>query len=261
MDLKVKEFISYRYLLWAFTTRNIAIKYKQTVMGFVWAVFMPIVIVLSGIMVRQAMAIIAGTKLDFSHVITVSVKALPWAFFVSAIKFAVGSLTANMNLVSKIYFPRAIFPLSYVFGALFDFVISALAFSVMFLIAGVGLSIHILWLPVYLLLLILLTSGLSMLLSCGNLFFRDVRYIVDVILTFGIFFTPVFYEASLFGRFEILLLINPVGSILEGINQVVVLHKAPDYFWLTYAAVCSILCFIWSWNVFHKTEPKFAECI
>jgi ABC-type polysaccharide/polyol phosphate export permease len=261
MNKMVKELISYRSLLWAFIVRNIQVKYKQTAMGFLWAIFMPVVIVLSGIMVKKAMAILSGSYLELSAVITVSVKALPWAFFVSALKFAVGALTQNMNLVGKIYFPRAILPLSYVFGALFDFLISALAFSALFIFAGVGISIHILWLPVMLLLLVIFTSGLALLLACGNLFYRDVKYIVDVILTFGIFFTPVFYEAGMFGKYEPVLLISPVGALLENINTVVVLHQPPDLFWMIYAAVCSVLTFVGGWYIFQKNEPRFAECM
>lgn len=166
-----------------------------------------------------------------------------------------------MNLVGKIYFPRAILPLSYVFGALFDFMISVVAFSVLFAFARIGLSIYILWLPLMMVLLFIFTAGVSLLLACGNLFYRDVKYIVDVILTFGIFFTPVFYEASMFGKYEPVLLISPVGALLENINAVVVLHQAPNFFWLTYAAVCSVLTFVGAWYLFQKSEPKFAECM
>lgn len=261
MNAMVNELVNYRHLLWAFVTRNIKIKYKQTVMGFMWALFMPVVIVLSGILVKKAMSILSNTPLELSQVITVSVKALPWAFFVSGLKFAVGSLTANMGLVKKIYFPRAIFPLSYVLGALFDFLISVAAFSVFFAIAGLGVSIHLLWLPVMILLLVMLTAGLSMILSCGNLFYRDVKYIVDVILTFGIFFTPVFFEADMFGKYGILLLLNPMGSLLEIINSVVVLKVAPNMLWVGYVVLWSLGSFFGGWYIFQKVEPKFSECI
>ena len=261
MNNMIKELWNYRQLLYVFVWRNIKIKYKQTIMGFLWAVFMPVVIVLSGIMVKKAMSVLSGKPLELSQIVSVSVKALPWAFFVSALKFSVASLVTNMSLVSKIYFPRAIFPLSYVFGSLFDFFISVVAFSIVFTFAQIGISFYILWLPVLILLLFLLTAGLAMILSCGNLFYRDVKYIVDVLLTFGIFFTPVFYEASMFSRLETLLLLNPVGSILENVNRVVVLHQPPDLFWLSYAAAWAVFGFIGAWIIFHKAEPKFAECI
>src|ERR1043165_1343797 len=91
-----KEIYQYRHLLTAFVIRNIQVKYKQRFMGFLWALFMPIVIVLSGVVVKKAMSILSKNPLDVSDVVSVSVKALPWAFFAGALKFAVGSLVQNM---------------------------------------------------------------------------------------------------------------------------------------------------------------------
>jgi len=100
-----------------------------------------------------------------------------------------------------------------------------------------------------------------MMLSCANLFYRDVKYVVDVILTFAIFFTPVFYDASLFGKWETLLLLNPIGAMLECINDIVINHQAPKWIWFYYSGINSILSFFIGWNLFHKVEPVFAERI
>jgi len=197
----------------------------------------------------------------FAELASVSVKSLPWAFFVGSIRFATNSLVGRSNLVTKIYFPREVLPLSSVLGNLFDFSIATTVLILIFAIARIGVSIYLLWLPFLLILLILFTSGLSMLLSCANLFFRDVKYIVEVILTFGIFFTPVFYEAKMFGKWAPILLLNPIGSILEGINDVVVLHCQPDFFWLIYASCWAIIGFFVSWKIFDNLEPSFAENI
>lgn len=261
MNEMIKELFNYRELLLAFTRRNIQMKYKQTFMGFLWALFMPAIIVISGIMVRKAMSVLSGKNLEWEHVASVAVKALPWAFFVGAIKFAVNSLVGNINLVTKIYFPRVVFPLSYVLGHTFDFVVASFALSIILCFAKVGVSIYLLWLPVLLIFLILLTAGFSIILSCANLFYRDVRHIVDVLLTFGIFFTPVFYDANMFSGLKTILMLNPMGSILENINHVVVLHQAPEMGWLIYAGLWSVLGFFGAWCIFEKAEPKFAESI
>ena len=261
MNEMLKELINYRELLFAFTKRNIQIKYKQTIMGFLWAIFMPIIIVFSGIMVRKAMSVLSGHPLEGGQIASVAVKSLPWAFFVGALRFSVGSLVGNLNLVTKIYFPRVIFPLSYVFGQIFDFFVAAIFLVIALVFFHVGISIYILWLPILILFLVLLTAGLSMVLACANLFYRDVRHVVDVILTFGIFFTPVFYDASMFSGLQLALLLNPIGSILENINLVVVLGHPPVLFWMVYAGVTSTLIFVGSWIIFEKTEPKFAENI
>ena len=100
MNEMLQELIRYRELLVAFTKRNIQIKYKQTLMGFLWAIFMPIIIVFSGIMVRKAMAVLSGKPLEGESIASVAVKSLPWAFFVGALRFSVGSLIGNLNLVT-----------------------------------------------------------------------------------------------------------------------------------------------------------------
>ena len=193
MSEMIKEFIQYRGLLVALTLRSIKIRYKQTAMGFLWAIFMPIIIVLAGIIVKKAMAVLSGRPLELSQIASVVVKSLPWAFFIGALKFSVNSLVGNMNLVQKIYFPREVFPISYILAQLFDFLIASFTLTLVLIFAKIGISIHLLWLPLIILFLVLFTAALGLLLSCANLFFRDVKYIVDVILTFGIFFTPVFY--------------------------------------------------------------------
>ncbi len=257
----VKEVVDYRALLFAFTKRNVMMKYKQTIMGFLWAIFMPTIIVLSGIVVKIAMSKLSGKPFEFSELASVTVKALPWAFFVGALKFSVNSLVGNMQLVKRVYFPREVFPLSYIIGQLVDFVIAGAAFAVILAFMKVGASVYLLWLPLLIVFLILFTAGLGMFLSGANLFFRDIRYIVDVLLTFGIFFTPVFYDARMFGRFESLILMNPIAALMENMNAVIVLHQAPDYFWLIYAGVISIVVFLGGWRLFHKMEPLFAEKI
>jgi ABC-type polysaccharide/polyol phosphate export permease len=248
-------------LIYALTQKDIRIKYKQSIMGFMWAIFMPMLIVSAGILVRKAISIATGRPLDMSVLASVSVKSLPWAFFIGSVRFATASLTSNINLVTKIYFPREVFPISAVLSNLFDFAVASVPLTIFLICIGVGISIHIIWLPLIFAILIVFTVGMGLLLSCANLYFRDVKYIVEAILTFGIFFTPVFYEAEMLGRWDFVVLLNPVGSLLEAINDVVVLHTSPDFIWLTYAGVMAALTFMMAWVVFKKAEPTFAENI
>lgn len=257
----VNELIQNRQLIAILAWRDIKIKYKQTVMGFLWAILMPMLIVAAGILVKKAYSMISGTPLSLKDLASISVKALPWSFFISSIKFGTNSLVGNRNLVTKIYFPREVFPISAVLASLFDFMIASVALMIILVIGGMGFSFQMLWLPFLMVELILLTTGFSMILSCGNLFFRDVKYIVDVFLMFAIFFTPVFYDASMFGRWEPLILINPVASMLENINLVVVHGQAPKMIWLCYSTVFSVASLILFWKIFHKAEIYFAENI
>jgi lipopolysaccharide transport system permease protein len=257
----VRELIQYRHLLFTLTWREIRIRYKETVMGFLWAIFMPMMVVAAGILVRKAFSVVSGKPLEYTELVSVMVKSLPWAFFAGSIRSASNSLLANSNLVTKIYFPREVFPFSSVLAQLFDLAVATSLLVVLIALSGLSIGVQVLWLPLWLVLLILLTAGWSLLLSCATLFFRDVKYIVEIFMTFGILFTPVFYDASMFGEWSYVLLLNPVGSILEGVNDAVVLNRVPDAYWLLYAASWALGSFLLAWIIFDKAEPAFAESI
>jgi len=255
------ELLRYRELLYMLVVRDIKIKYKQSIMGFMWAILMPMVIVLAGIVVKKAIAVFSGREMELADVVTVSVKSLPWAFFVGALRFSTNSLLSNRSIVTKIYFPKEVCPLAAVLSSFFDFFIASLALTFFLVIVGVGVSPYLLWVPVLLILMFGLTAGMGMIFSCANLFFRDVKYIVEIILTFAIFFTPVFYEASNFKKWENIILLNPIAPILEGFNSAIVLHQSPELAWIGYSAVWSIAGLYIAWIIFFRMEHKFAEHI
>jgi len=257
----LRELGRYRDLLYMLAWRDITIKYKQSIMGFMWAIFMPLLIVSAGIIVRYAFSRLSGEPLVWKDVAEVSVKAVPWAFFVSSLRFSTLSLIANTNLVTKIYFPRELFPLAAVLSQLFDLVVAAVALAILLAVAGIGVSIQLLWVPVLVVLLVALVLALGFLFSALALFFRDVKYLVEVVLTFGIFFTPVFYNVELFGEWAPFLLLNPLAPILEGLGACIVHQEAPALGWIAYSAAFSIVGLVLSFKMFKTLEPSFAEYI
>lgn len=272
----VLELVHYRELLWQMILRDLRIRYKQAVMGFGWAVFMPLIVVGAGFLVKYAMGQMSGRPLAADDFAGMVVKALGWAFFVGAIGFATNSLTGNINLVGKIYFPREVFPLAAVLTQAFDSLLgTAVMGSVLFVLLGVVPSWQWWWLAPLLLMLFLFTTALSLFLSCANVFFRDVKYLVQVVVSFGIFFTPVFYEPALLGRLgSTLMMLNPLSPILEGIRLAAIEHRnllvpiegeAGFLIWhpwhLGYAAAWSVLGLLGAWWMFHRLEYVYAEYI
>jgi lipopolysaccharide transport system permease protein len=272
------DFWHYRELLYQLTRRDIRIRYKQAVMGFGWAVFMPIFVVAAGVLVRFAIANLSGRPLELGGIAGLVVKALPWSFFVGALGFAAGALVGNSNLVGKVYFPREILPLSVILAQGFDTLISSVAVAVILLVLGLKLSFALLWVIPLALLLLAFTIGAGLFVSCTNLFFRDVKYIVQVLVTFGIFFTPVFFEPVMFGPVGAkLMMLNPLAPILEGLRLAIVerhnlleplilttakgqvLAWSPWY--LAYAAAVSIGGLIGAAVIFHRLEQLFAEYV
>src|SRR5580692_1099168 len=119
-----REFSQYKELLFMLAWRDIKIRYKQSIMGFAWAILMPVLIVGSGLIVTVAFSTLSGKPINRLDVLSVAVKAVPWAFFVGAIRFATNSLIVNKELVTKIYFPREILPFASVLANLFDFAVA-----------------------------------------------------------------------------------------------------------------------------------------
>ena len=219
----VRDVRQHRELMLEFARRDIRIRYKQAVMGFGWAIFMPILIVLSGVMIRYAMGQASGTGIGQTDIAGIALKGVAWSFFAGAITFGTVVLTANHNLIAKVFFPREVLPVAAVLAQTFDTSIGLVALALFVPLLGVGFHSTLIWLPLLLALLWVLTAGIVIFLSCANLFFRDVKYIVQVMLTFGILFTPVFYEPAMMGaKGSIIMWLNPLTPILEGLRLAVV---------------------------------------
>jgi lipopolysaccharide transport system permease protein len=257
----LRELYKHRELLYMLTYRDIKVRYKQSVMGFMWAVLMPVLIVMSGVIVRYAYAMTSGKHLATAEIVAVAVKSVPWAFLVSSIRFGGNSLLGNQNLVTKIYFPKEIFPMAAVLACLFDFFVASGALLILLLILRVSWTLAFFWVPLLLLVLVVLVTGIGMLVSAASLFFRDVKYIVEVLLTFGIFFTPVFYDVRMFGDKGKWLLLNPAAPILEGLSECITHQPALNPYWFVYSFGFAIVMFVGGYFFFKHLEPAFAESI
>jgi lipopolysaccharide transport system permease protein len=261
MNEELQELYRYRELLYMITYRDIKVRYKQSIMGFFWAILMPILIVMSGVVVRYAYSMVAHAPLKTADIASVAIKSVPWAFIVSSIRFTCNSLTGNRDLVVKIYFPKEIFPMAAVLACLFDFFVAAGALMVLLVFLKVGVSIYLLWVPVLLATMVIFCVGVGMILAAASLFFRDVKYIVEVLLTFGIFFTPVFYDVRMFGDRGKWLMLNPVAPLLDGLSAAIAHHQSPDVYWFMYSLVFSLAAFLGGFVLFKHLEPVFAESI
>jgi ABC-type polysaccharide/polyol phosphate export permease len=257
----LQKLIARRYLLYMITWREIKIRYKQSVMGFLWAILLPAVIVTAGIAVRFGMSAISGKPIHGQEIAGVTVKGLLWAFFAGGLRFSSTSLIGNSNLVTKIYMPREIFPLASILSQLFDLGVASILVIFIFMLAGLGASWQLLWVPILLLISVALTTGWAFLVSAACLFFRDVKYLVEVVITFAIFVTPVFYSVEMFRKWAVVLLLNPLAPILEGLEKCIVYRAMPSVPWTLYSAAVAFASLVGGFYLFKKWEPKFAESI
>jgi len=225
MKEMIKELVEYRELLWSLTVRDIRVRYKQAVLGMLWALFTP-------------MALMFIFTFVFSHITVIDTGGipyplfaycglLPWTFFSGSLSGAMGSLVSNRSLVTKVYFPREVFPLSKILSKLVDLGIS---FTLVFvLMIYYKIPFHGLLLPFVLIIQIFFTIGLGMFLSIGYLFYRDVRYVFDVIIMLWMFSTSVVYPIhSTSPIVTNILSLNPMIPIIDAYRALIIHGVLPD---------------------------------
>jgi lipopolysaccharide transport system permease protein len=252
-----EELYGYRELLYRMTARDLLVRYKQAVMGFGWAVFMPLVntVLFSVIFTR-----VAPLQTDVPYPVFAYTGLMFWNFFASSLRFAVVSLSGNAVMVTKIYFPREIFPVSAVLVCLVDLAVATTILVAMMVYYGLPPAPTLLLVPALLVVQVLLTTGLGLLLAMANLFLRDVKYIFEVVLTIGMFATSVVYPVELVGgKLGTLLQLNPMTPIIEGYRALILKGELPAAAPLAYAAVVAVVVLLVSWLVFHRAEYRFAE--
>ncbi len=254
-----REQITYRELLWQMTRRDLLLRYKQTAMGVGWAVFTPLAntLVFSIIFTR-----VATIDTGVPYPIFAYTGLIAWNFFASALRVAVISLTSNSQLVTKVYFPREAFPLSAVVVSLTDFAVSSIVLLGMLIYYQIPLTPAALLVPVVLIPHAMLTAGCAMLLAMGNLFFRDVKYIFEVVIVLGMFATSVLYPVERFGGdLAALLALNPLTILIDAYRDVLLFGRVPPVAPFVAASLFSAVVLLSSWLVFHRSEFKFAENI
>jgi lipopolysaccharide transport system permease protein len=246
----------YRELLVRMTMRDLLLRYKQTVMGFGWAVFMPLVntAIFSVIFTRVAAIDVGGPYPVFAFCGLVA-----WNFFASSLRFSVVSLTGNPSLVTKVYFPREIFPFSAVLVSLVDFAVGSIVLAALMVYYQVPIGWPILMLPVVVAVFVIFTAAAALLVAMGNLFYRDVKYLFEIVIAVWMFATSVLYPVGrVGGRVGALLALNPMTHLIDAFRAVVIEARMPAPAFAVTAAV-SVVIFMGAWLLFHASEFDFAE--
>jgi len=254
----ISEQFEYRELLYQMTVRDLLLRYKQTVMGVGWAVFMPLIntAVFSVIFTR-----VATLETPVPYPVFAFCGLWVWNLFASALRFSVTSLTGNTNLVSKVYFPREIFPFSAVIVCLVDFAVGSIVLVGLMLWYHVPVGFHLLWLPVVIVVHVVFTTAVALALSMSNLFYRDVKYLFEVVLPVWMFASPVVYPVDQIGGLVgDLMRLNPMTPIIDAYRTVILLNAPPPALFGP-AAAFAVFALIAAWLVFHRMEFEFAENI
>ncbi|HLF26884.1 MAG TPA: ABC transporter permease [Anaerolineae bacterium] len=260
VSLKLRELWAHRELLYFLTWRDIKVRYKQTVLGAAWAVIQPFftMVVFSLFFGRLAKVPSDGIPYPiFSYAALV-----PWTFFAQGLNQASNSLVIGAKLIKKVYFPRLVMPIATILAGVIDFALAFVVLLVMMLVYGIVPTANIVWLPLFLLLALVTSLGVSLWLSALNIQFRDVRYTVPFITQFWMFVTPIAYPSSLLEEpWRTLYGINPMAGVVEGFRWALLNTATTPGPILIVSTLTALILLVSGAFYFRRMERYFADVV
>lgn len=259
LALDLGEIWHYRELLWVLTERDIKVRYKQTVLGLAWALIQPVMMMLVFTIFFGHLAKMPSDGIPYP--IFVYAGLLPWTFFANAIASSAGSLVGSANLVSKVYFPRLVIPLSSVGSGLVDFAIAGLLLLAMCVWYAVPWTSNLLAAPFLVLGTVFIALGVGVFLSALTVSYRDFRYVIPFLVQFWMFATPIVYPASLVPEpWRWVLFLNPMAGLIEGFRSAF-LGRPFDWPAIALSLLVAGLIFAVGVTYFKQVERRFADII
>jgi len=248
-----------RELLLVLTLREVKVRYKQSVLGILWAVIQPLSIMLVFTFFFGRLAAIPSDGIPYS--LFVYAGLVPWTFFSNAVTGSANSLVGNSSLITKVYFPRMIIPIATVGAGLIDLLISFGLLIPLILYYNLGFSMNFVMLPVLILLTTALAAGFGMWMAALNVKYRDIRYALPFIIQLWMFVTPIIYPSSFLPeRWRWVFMFNPLTGLIEGYRSAI-FGKSFDLIGLAFSTAVILLILIYSLIKFRQLERSFADIV
>lgn len=245
-------------LLWHMIVRHLKAQYKQSLLGYAWILLNPLAQLLTLGFIFSVVFHTPSQGAPF--LLFLAVGLLPWTFFLNAVMSGTDSVVASASLVTAVYFPREIIPVSAVLVRVVDLVAGLVIVGSLMLFFGQPGSWTLLWVPVILLIHIVFVVGLALPLAALNLFFHDIRFLVGVMLNLWFFLTPIFYSVEIVpARYRLLYDLNPNARFIGAYRYSVLSHVSPPIGSLLVAVLISAATFVAGYYLFKKMEPAFAD--
>ncbi|MBU4601439.1 ABC transporter permease [Patescibacteria group bacterium] len=256
----IKEIWQYKELLYFFTWRDLKVRYKQTAVGVLWAIFQPFMTMVVFSIFFGKLAQMPSDGIPYP--IFVYTGLLLWQFFSSALSETSSCLISNQAIITKVYFPRLILPISSVLTKLVDFAIASVILVVLmayynYLPNLTGLLI----IPLLLLITFMAAVGFGLFLAAVNVKYRDVRYALPFFIQMMMFVTPVIYPASIAGKYSWILAINPMTGVIKAARAAILGNAPINWELLLISGIACLIMLIIGVIYFKKTERYFADVV
>ena len=260
---EIKNIIKWHELLWQMVGREVKSRYKQSILGYFWVILNPLAQML---VMSFAFSIIlriptnAASNIPYS--IFLFVALLPWNLFANSLSSSAASLVGSASIITKVYFPRTILVLSTIIAKIIDFLFALIILIIYMIIYQIPINLNILWvIPIFFIQQIF-TLGLSLFFAASNLLYRDIQYLLTLIITLWLYLTPVIYPADIVpDKFKIFFRLNPMAVIINAYRQTVLGGGSPNLLSLSIALTVSILTLYAGFSYFKSREKIFADNI
>jgi lipopolysaccharide transport system permease protein len=258
--LNLADLWHFRDLLLTLAKRDVKLRYRQTALGVSWVIIQPL---LAAGVFSFVFGKVAGMKSGGTPYIVFSYAGLlAWNLFSGILTRSSGCLVQNSQLISKVYFPRLVLPISTVFSALIDFAVALGLMAVLMAIYHVHPGIGLLLAPVCLLAFVLLALGVGLYFAALSTSYRDVQYVLPFLTQIVLYASPVAYMTDKVpARYQAIFLLNPLASLLEGFRWAVIADGTVHWRYFAYSLVFSAIVFVWGVVAFKRMERRFADVI
>lgn len=259
-SLGLREFSEYRELLYFLTWRDVKVRYKQTVLGAAWAILQPVLTMVVFSLFFGRLAAVPSDELPYP---VFSYAALvPWFFFANGVTASANSLVGSSRLITKVYFPRLVIPISAVLSNIPDFILAFIVLLGLMLYYGFAPTVNVVWLPLLLLLAFVTAVGVGLWLSAINVQYRDVRYVVPFLIQLWLFATPIPYSSSMVPEsLRLVYALNPMVGVVEGFRWALLsTDTAPGPMVFVSAAV-ALAVLLGGLLYFRRMEDTFADVV
>lgn len=252
----LRDLYQYRELLKTNVKKEIRGKYKGSFLGVLWSFLNPLLMTLVYAIVFKY---IMKQQIE-NFLVFLVIGIIPWNFFTTVMNQGMIVIRMNSGIVNKVYFPREILPISVALSGLVNFFISCIVIVVFCIFGGVGITWHIIWLPVIAILQFFITLGLILALSAINIYIKDTEYIVQFFINMAFYGTPILYMVSFFPvQYQWLLYLNPLTHIIEAYRDIFLYHQSPALWSLVIVGIIAVGIYMLGLYIFRKLEKGFAE--
>lgn len=255
---RLREIYQFREMIKGWTKKELRTRYKGSFLGFLWTFVNP----LMQLIIYSVIFPLILKVQEEGYAMFLFVALIPWNYFTTCLQGSCGLIVGNSNLVTKVYFPREVLPLSYALSGLLNMIFCYLIVFPMLIVFGIPLSFNILWLPVLMLTQTILCTGLALLMCSVNVYFRDLEYFTGVALMGLYFLTPVMYRLdSMPQSLQWVLRLNPMTSFVELYRDVTFYGRGLNFHMYGFALLYSLVAVAAGYFVFGKLQKKFTEIL